>query len=294
MLTVNFNSLLIPVKLIAQLLYRAISSAEFYRDVRDRYSGYGIRYITVITFLGAMLYLLPVMNMFESLNDYFNKEDYKGNYIGKTMDAILDQWPNIFYKNGEISMERDSPYVITDLQNKNLITIDSTNQNNNYSSYVILTKYYIHINLDNNDSKTHKKIPYSKVLGDQATIIDKHFIYMLLKNQFTSNFSLSGIVFLAIVLLPLITIYLLVLLVLKSVMVSIFVILLFNFSIVQSLYPIKSIIRLSTFCSAPTILMSIVISITNNNYLWVSFGMQLWVWILVAYSFHKFRGKNAV
>lgn len=174
---------LLQFKLYIYTLYRtlllSITSIDFYKDVRIKYKGYGIKYIFTLSLLASILssvkFITNLSYIEESLlhknNSYF--------------EHMLRQLPEIKYDGKIISTEVETPYFITDSASRKIIAIDTEGKlsfNQRSKIPVILTKtnitFLIYYNGDKSDEFS---VSYKNLLGNESFVITESFFreYMI-------------------------------------------------------------------------------------------------------------------
>lgn len=180
---------LLQFKTYIQILYRtlllSITSIDFYKDVRTRYKGYGVKYIVTLSLLGAIFYSLKVMNNIYLIEDGLIHKN--NSYI----ENILKQVPEIKYNGEIIETLVETPYFIEDSANRKIIAIDpeghlSFAQRSKIP--VILTKTNIvFVIFYNEDNKEEFSIGYSNILGKDSLLITQNSLREYIVNAISKN-----------------------------------------------------------------------------------------------------------
>ncbi|WP_419235476.1 DUF1189 family protein [Rickettsia endosymbiont of Nabis limbatus] len=172
----------------------SISSIEFYKDIYQKYHGYGIRYLFIVSFIPAIIYCIFILNYLITLKDSFN-----GTKQTKTTDNIeyiINQLPEMQYANSRISVKDEEPIYLYNKNNDKVAVIDTTNQvsirEKSKIPFVIeADKLTINFAIDNTNKSFPRTINYSSLFDqNQMTltpqIIKKYFAdnLMYLPNLF--------------------------------------------------------------------------------------------------------------
>lgn len=160
------------IKALYRTLFLSITSIDFYKDVRMKYKGYGIKYILTLSLLASIFYSIKVMNNIYLIEDGLIHKD--NSYI----ENILKQLPEIKYNGSIIETLVETPYFIQDSLNRKIIAIDpdgnlSFNQRSKIP--VILTKANLILVVYYNEDKNEEfSIKYSNFLGGEPLLITQN------------------------------------------------------------------------------------------------------------------------
>jgi len=174
------------VKILFRQLYLSVSSIEFYKDVYNKYHGYGIRYLFIASFVPAIIFCVIVLNYIITLKDYFN-----GAQITKVTDNIeyiINQLPEIKYANSRIFVEEAEPIYLYNKNNDKIAVIDTKNEVSNREKskipFVIeKDKLTINFVIDNTKKNFPRIIKYSRLFEQNDIIITPEII----KKYFADN-----------------------------------------------------------------------------------------------------------
>lgn len=184
-MTTNLLKLKAYLQTIYTILLLSISSVDFYKDVRTKYKGYGIKYIFTICMLASILFSIKLINQIYYFKDALT---HKNNpYI----ENILMQVPEIKYDGKTIETLIETPYFIEDSLNHKIIAIDP-NGNLSFSQRskipVILNKTKIgFFVLYNNEKSEEFSLNYSNFLGTSAMSINPESLREYILNSLDIN-----------------------------------------------------------------------------------------------------------
>lgn len=150
----------------------SISSIEFYKDVYQKYHGYGIRYLFIVSFIPAIIYCIFILNYLITLKDSFN-----GTKQTKTTDNIeyiINQLPEMQYANSRISVKDEEPIYLYNKNNDKVAVIDikkqvSIREKSKIPFVIEADKLTINFAIDNTKKSFPRTINYSS-LFDQSQI----------------------------------------------------------------------------------------------------------------------------
>jgi hypothetical protein len=117
-MTTSVSSFILYIKTICILLWKSISSIDFYSQVYKRYRGYGVKYIATLCFFCVILYTAALLNQMSIIRDDLLRAD--NNYI----EHILRQIPVMNYNGNSLSATSDSPLFIKDAEDHIISLID--------------------------------------------------------------------------------------------------------------------------------------------------------------------------
>lgn len=160
------------------LLYKSVTSIEFYKDVHTKFKGYGIKFIFIVLFISSIGMTLNVYLIIDSVNDYL--ETGRENHFTSKIEQVLNEIPELEYRDGKLSSELTDPKFIY-LNSKNpLALIDLKNKTNSYSEskeIVHMSEDYININ-----TMFPFKLYWGDLFGQQEIFIDKNYIKNSIKS----------------------------------------------------------------------------------------------------------------
>ncbi|HJD65003.1 MAG TPA: DUF1189 domain-containing protein [Rickettsia endosymbiont of Diachasma alloeum] len=164
----------------------SISSIEFYKDIYQKYHGYGIRYLFIVSFIPAIIYCIFILNYLITLKDSFN-----GTKQTKTTDNIeyiINQLPEMQYANSRISVKDEEPIYLYNKNNDKVAVIDTTNQvsireKSKIPFIIEADKLTINFAIDNTKKSFPRTINYS-TLFDQN---EMNLTPQIIKKYFADN-----------------------------------------------------------------------------------------------------------
>lgn len=149
-----------PVYRYWQAFYMSFYSKLLYKDVNDRWRGYGVLYaFTLIVFLSIPLTIKVVI----TFNSYFQNE---------VIDPI-SKIPNLYVQQGQIIFDKPMPYKITNSLNEVVGIIDTTGEVTGY------TNKYPHLSMLITREKIYFKPPKpnfffsSRLANDDDQILEQ-------------------------------------------------------------------------------------------------------------------------
>lgn len=164
----------------------SISSIEFYKDIYQKYHGYGIRYLFIVSFIPVIIYCIFILNYLITLKDSFN-----GTKQTKTTDNIeyiINQLPEMQYANSRISVKDEEPIYLYNKNNDKVAVIDTTNQvsirEKSKIPFVIeADKLTINFAIDNTKKSFPRTINYSSLFDQNQMNLNPQII----KKYFADN-----------------------------------------------------------------------------------------------------------
>jgi len=108
-----------------QAIYKSLYSRGLYRDVYNNWTGLGFVYLLILI---AVL-LIPVsFKIGHTLNNIVGDSEIDSKHnIPISLVQLIEQFPDMKYKNGEISLDVPQPYVISNPDTgTNLVIFDTT------------------------------------------------------------------------------------------------------------------------------------------------------------------------
>jgi Protein of unknown function (DUF1189) len=152
-MTIKLYEWAIALKILFRQLYLSVSSSNFYYDVHKHYKGYGIKYLFVISAASSMIYVLVIFNAISNLKDYLVNNKITENALN--IEYIMNQLPVIFYDEGNISIDQETPFYLYDSNNSKIGVIDPENSlsyKEKIKIPIIFTKSSIIFSLSNNEN----------------------------------------------------------------------------------------------------------------------------------------------
>ncbi len=238
-MTTSVSLFISYIKTIGSLLWRSVSSVDFYREVYNNYRGYGIKYIFTLCLFVSFFYTISLM---------YNISEVEGALVSgdnKEFEHILTQIPEIRYNGSEISTEVEMPYFINDLENRKVAVVDLNGElafNERVKIPVVLTKNNMLIYITTQDKGTKSlSFAYANFFGKNSAVITA----ISARDHFVKACAVSGAFYAMII--PIITVCFLVALIFKLIVpVGVVYFLLRIYGIPVT---VKTVIRLCMFAS---------------------------------------------
>lgn len=170
-MTTSVSSFILYIKTICILLWKSVSSIDFYSQVYKKYRGYGVKYIATLCFFCVILYTVALIDQMSIIREGLLRAD--NNYI----EHILRQIPAMNYNGNSLSSSSDAPVFINDTDNRAIALIDLSGVVS-FSEKVKIPLLFLKNNMVFNiisASKGNREITfeYSNVLGkDQLEITE--------------------------------------------------------------------------------------------------------------------------
>lgn len=173
------------IKALYRTLFLSITSIDFYKDVRIKYKGYGVKYIITLSLIASIFYSIKIMNNIYLIEDGLIQKN--NSYI----ENILKQLPEIKYNGKIIETLVETPYFIEDPLNRKIIAIDTDGKlsfNQRSKIPAIFTKTNLIFVVYYNDDKTEEfSINYSNLLGSEPLFITEDSLRKYMINAFSKN-----------------------------------------------------------------------------------------------------------
>lgn len=172
------------IKTICLLLWLSITSTAFYRDVRYKYKGYGIKYIFTLCMVASVIYTADFLGNIAYLEKALSSR------TSPDIENILAQIPEIKYDGTNISSSVDSPHFIEDTAHRKIAAID-TEGNMTFSERtkipMLLTANTIVINLLAGNKTSDIKLDYPTFLGTSPWTITENSMREYLLKSIANN-----------------------------------------------------------------------------------------------------------
>ncbi len=270
------------IKIFVKFCIYSLYSPEFYQDVYQRFTGWGIRYIFTASFIATLIIVVPFFNLLVEVKDYFASEKITKNLEG--LDHIINQFPTLKFDGKNISIEEEEPYLIFNSQDQKYAVIDTRNiPNVKYKDVKIVLnkdKMIINLKLPDKSSSTILPIEYDKIINETGTfnIVDIKKILSRICDSTIKAFTYF--------LMPIIILFNFVFVILQK-LINIAIIYVFlNMFIRKSM--IKDAFRLVMLASAPSIIISQIaffLPILKN----VAPLIEIWSLVLMVYSLNRLK-----
>lgn len=129
-----------------EAIYLSFFSADFYRDVKSNWKGYGFLYLTVLL---AFCWVITVLKMQVGLTDY----------IDNTMPKYINQIPKMSVVDGVLKTEEEHPYFIKDIETGSTVAIiDMTGEHSNIEDEnvkILVSSDFISTKKDNGEIRSY-------------------------------------------------------------------------------------------------------------------------------------------
>jgi hypothetical protein len=174
----------------------SLYSSEFYKEVYERFRGYGIKHFLVCCFLASLLKMMLLFGSFIEFENYLihNKKSLHSSQYGNILDAIFTQLPELEYDGKNIlsnAIQDKEVFYITKAK-ENILAIDlsvDTLDKINLDKYV--NKYFVFVLLTRNTlaiqgPNLYQLIQYNQI-SSEPNIIDGARLKEMLTN-FVTNY----------------------------------------------------------------------------------------------------------
>lgn len=163
------TTILLYIRTICDLLWKSITSIDFYTDVREKYRGYGVKYIATLCFFGSILYSASLLYQMSTMKDELIASS--NSYI----EHILRQIPEMKYNGNIITANDETPVFIKDDDNRDIIVIDLKGDlsfTEKAKIPLVFTKSNVIFNFLNKSEKHQEiTIAYKNFLGSEPLAI---------------------------------------------------------------------------------------------------------------------------
>ena len=172
---------------LCRYLWLSVSSVGFYRDIRKKYTGYGIKYIFVICFISSLIYSISLFSEINRFKEYFCSD------TNEAAEYIFSQIPDIYYDGQGITTNVTLPHFIYDLHRRKFAVIDLNGElsvDERAKIPIVFTKKNIIISIIEMAAQKRDdlKLAYPRIFGDEA----RSFTGVSLKEYFAHLFSYSS------------------------------------------------------------------------------------------------------
>lgn len=242
-------------KTLLRQLYLSVSSIEFYKDVYQKYHGYGIRCLFIVSFIPTIIYCIFILNYIITLKDYFN--GVQTVKVTDNIEYIINQLPEIKYNNSKIFVEEAEPVYLYNKNNDKVAVIDvknqvSTREKNKIPFVLEEDKLIINFTIDNTKQNFPRTINYSKLFKQNQITLTPEII----KKYFADSLIYIPNLFIYLGMPAIILFWFITFLFERSIIILLVYILSNLFSIKTS---IKTSIRLVMFSSGVPILLQAIV-----------------------------------
>lgn len=255
-MTINVSLFVSYIKTICNLLWRSVSSVDFYREVYSSYRGYGVKYIFTLCFFASFFYSASFMYNISLVYKALTRAD------NKSLEHILSQVPEMKYNGSILSTEVDTPYFISDLGGRRIAVIDLDGDLSFIDKSkipVVLTKSNMIIYLSNASGKNSgMPIVYSNLLGKDPWVITSNS----LREYLTKAISINGVFF--VLAMPIIAILIFMQLITKLIVPVGVLYFILNFSGIPT--RVNTIVRLFMFASGAFLVSNAVFMLLWPEY----------------------------
>ncbi len=279
------------IKILFTFIKLSLTSTEFYKKIYSEFTGIGFRYIFTMSFIGALIFGVLVLNRISPIINYFETRVVT-NKLTEVIDSAINSWETITYDGTRIISEEPEPIIIKGT-NKTIIAVDTEDKLSGSVKKTIpiifgKTKLFFNFNQDKSpDGKYEFQYNYSDLFGSSKKIIDSEELVSLIRN-YIGYFDKVFI----FVMMPLILILNIATLAFeKALLILIIYFALRTF--VSNASTMKSAIRIVAFsCGLSALLLPIATlfpaigTIANIAQLWTSF--------LIMYAITSMRGSNNI
>lgn len=152
-------------------LYLSFFSSAFYKDVARSWGGIGFLYLLLLQLFAWLV-----------LSTFFYIQ--LGNLISTHGKHFAEQVPSVSIKDGTVTMDRPSPYVIKDGTGSPFLIIDTESGINKYeesSATIILTKHHLIVHKDRSNGKLDETRVFDLKEANGDISIDKASVEGLLE-----------------------------------------------------------------------------------------------------------------
>lgn len=180
--------ILTGLKILIRHLYLSIRSIDFYKDVYNKYHGYGVRYLFILSFIPSIIYCVFILNYIVTLKDYFN--GLHSSKVTNNIEYVLNQLPEIKYSDSKIFVEESEPIYLYNKYNEKVVVIDTKNQISNVEKSKIpfvleANRFTVNLIVANTKKSFPSIINYSDLFKQNqltltSEIIKKYFAETLL------------------------------------------------------------------------------------------------------------------
>ncbi len=276
------------LKKLAELLKLSIISPRFYSRVYSDFTGYGLRYIFVLCFIGTIFTSIFIMTKLTTIDDYFETKKIT-NSTTYAIDYVLNHWQTFDYNGSTISCDQEEPVILNGNNGKPLLAIDAEDKISGSIKKtipIIFGKSKLMINLVFAGENTQQfSYEYIYIFGTSKKVIDSAEIIKLSKDYMDYLEDVYIIVGIPIMLLVnFFTI------IFEKILMTLMVYFAFR-TFVSQKATMKSSIRTVAFSSGVAAVLQ-PLTILSSIFGMISGFMQLWTSFLIIYSIIKMKKKE--
>lgn len=269
---ISYTNIILFFRSMFSQLWLSVSSVNFYQHVYKAYSGYGLKYLFVISFFSSLIYCAFLLNYIVIFKEYFVQ-----NTISKhtaNLEYIIQQLPELYYDGANIRTDAETPIYLKD-KNNNVFAILDPNNQLSYSDKekvpLIFTSSNILIFLIEANDKKRISIPveYFRILGREVRILNE----ITIKKYFANIFANAPTIFIYI-LMPLIALKRFIGILFDKSLTIVLV-----YTLTNLLGPktrMQVCIRMVMFASGATTLIQPLIDIALPEFGILLFALQIW------------------
>ena len=178
-MTTMLNNLFEWAKVLLQTLFLSATSPRFYSDNFQNYTGYGVKYLLTISLICSFIITVPMLMTANKLSDYFTEGKLSNTVV--ILDHVINQFPTLEYDGKSISTPDETPIILNDPSNKQLIIIDPENKtpfNDKSKIPVYISSNKLTVNVVSSDGSIIKTFPFlfQSILGKDPVTINPEYI----------------------------------------------------------------------------------------------------------------------
>ncbi len=173
------------IKNLAHFLKLSIISPKFYSKVYSDFTGYGLRYVFILSFIGTITASIFIMTKLTAIRNYYDTRIISNAQVA-SIDYILSRWQAFDYNGSTISSTESEPIILTTENNKqSIIAIDAEDKMSNSVKRtipIVFGKSRLIINLAfSGENSQQFSYDYANIFGTSKKTIDREEITKLLK-----------------------------------------------------------------------------------------------------------------
>jgi hypothetical protein len=238
--------------------------------------------------MASLIYCFAILNIMLELKDYFVAGKQTKATIG--IEYLIKQLPDIYYDDGTISIEEESPLYLYNSNGDKIAAIDPKallSHSEKIRIPIILTsnKAILSLTESTNKKKFPISISYSKLFGSEQQVLTQEVI----KKHFATLFSSAPTV-LIYIMMPALAFFLFVFTLLENIFIIILVYLLTYIFGPQS--SIKTCIRLVSFASGVSTLIHPIITATVPEFGDIVWIVKMWTNFLLFLGVLQVKREN--
>lgn len=287
-MTTFLSNLQDSILILFKLLKLSLTDSNFYKDVLTKFSGYGLKFVFVLIYIGTIGASIILTFRLEPIKEYARTKTVTSNAT-IIIDSIIKNWETFYFDGRFIKSHSSEPIIIKTPANKPIIAIDDNDTLTGSARKnipIIFTKSKLLLGSGESSSGGHQvSLDYQNIFGDQKLTLDSEYVLSAIKEYIDYFDKIIIFVFTPImVLLNLVT------LLLEKILMTIIVF--FTLKLFLGIETtIKSSIRVVLFsCGVSALLMPFSI-------IWGTIGLisnllQFWTSILIILAITNMQGKN--